>query len=174
MLTAIVLLLPGTARNTVGNSSVQDRWWNQVLYKMLAMRRHDQQTGSNANPEQPQPQPQRKLAFSNPLKALVIMRFPDTTLTLWQIGASYSSWYTLQAPIPIMFEATPYSISEAKIGLCYLPGAAGVVAAMYAIGKVMNHNYEWAERRRLPSPTNATAYRRREVQRRRGLGPPSE
>jgi MFS family permease len=156
MLTAIVLLLPETARNVVGNGSVQDRWWNQPLYKMLAMRRQEQ-AGSNANPEQPQPQPQRKLAFSNPLKALAIMRFPDTALTLWQIGASYGSWYTLQVSIPIVFEAAPYSVSEVKIGLCYLPGAAGVVAAMYATGKVMNHNYEWAERRWLPYTTNATA-----------------
>lgn len=151
MLVAILLLLPETARNVVGNGSIEDRWWNQPFYKILATRRRERQSATLE-----QRQPQRKMSFSNPFKSLAIMRFPDTALTLWQIGASYGSWYTLQASIPILFEKSPYSISEAKIGLCYLPGAAGVVAAMYTTGRVMNHNYGWAERRWLPSSTNAT------------------
>jgi MFS family permease len=154
MLVAMVLFLPETARNVVGNGSIQDRWWNQPLYKMMAMKRREQQADSNATCEHPQPH--RNLAFSNPLKSLLIMRFPDTALTLWQIGASYGTWYTLQASIPVLYEAAPYSVSESKIGLCYLPGAFGVVAAMYTTGRFMDRNYKWAERRWLPPTTNAT------------------
>ena len=154
MLVAMVLLLPETARNVIGNGSIQDVWWNQPLYRMFSMRRKEQQAELITTSEQAQPK--RKLAFSNPLKSLAIMRFPDTALTLWQIGASYGTWYALQASIPVLYQASPYSISDSKIGLCYLPGAAGVVAAMYATGKVMDRNYKWAERRWLPSSTNAT------------------
>lgn len=53
MLVAMVLLLPETARNVVGNGSIQDRWWNQPLYKMLSVRTKEQQAESNTTSKQP-------------------------------------------------------------------------------------------------------------------------
>ncbi|KAK5125708.1 hypothetical protein LTR85_011982 [Meristemomyces frigidus] len=144
MLLALAVLLPETARNVVGNGSIQDKPWNRSLLGLLGT--NSQTTPRHIDSEE-QHSPTRKLAFKSPMQAVFLIRYPDTALILWVVGSFYALWYTVQASIPVVFAATPYLFDELQIGLCYLPGAAGVIACMYITGRVMDHNYRIAASR---------------------------
>lgn len=61
---------------------------------------------------------------------------------IWISSSFYALWYCIQASIPIIFKASPYSINELQVGITYLPGSFGVIAGVYLTGKVLDHNYK--------------------------------
>lgn len=151
MLLALAFLLPETARFIVSNGSIQDKPWNRPLCDLI-------RTKSNVSLKQvdnnEQQTARRKLAFRNPIQPILLMRYPDTALILWIVGSFYALWYTVQASIPVVFETTPYHFNALQVGLCYLPGAAGVIVCMFITGRVMDHNYRVVASRQSQQSSN--------------------
>lgn len=141
MLLALVLLLPETARNIVGNGPVSGKSWiSRPLLDILRRKQSPQNTDDHQVSK-------RHLAWKSPFQAILIVRHPDVALILWIIGFFYALWYTVQTSIPIVFKDEPYNFNELEIGLSYLPGAAGVIICMYLTGRVMDRNYKHFEDR---------------------------
>ena len=166
MLVALVLSMPETARNVVGNGSFKDKQWNQPLWRMFQIcwyRRsaEDRRPVVNGdkrateNPDQVTPiysalhkspaknNPTRSLKFKSPLASIRIIFYPDASLILWLSASYYALWYCIQASIPSTYKSAPYSFTELQVGLAYLPGSFGVILGMYLAGKAMDHNYKY-------------------------------
>lgn len=55
---------------------------------------------------------------------------------------------------PVVFETTLYSFNKLQVGLCYLPGAAGVITSIYISGRVIDHNYRILASRQSQQPSD--------------------
>ena len=111
MLSALVILLPETARNVVGNGSFKDSLWNQSTRRLLQARRQrhqDEKLRSNdgedeasngasrtsgiearpANDERAVPKLTRTFKVKSPLAAIRILSFKDTPFVIW-LSSSY-------------------------------------------------------------------------------------
>jgi len=134
ILCALVFLLPETARQVVGNGSIEDRRWNQPIWRLI--RRSGRGTHTNAS------QPRRSPKVSSPLAAIKILFHKDTPFIIWLSSSYYALWYCVQATIPSTFKSPIYRFNELQIGLAYLPGAFGVILSMYVTGKFMDWSYK--------------------------------
>ena len=163
MLSAFIILMPETARNVVGNGSVQDNRWNRSLWSNLvsgqsqqgrgklcsksrsgvdASRDDEKVDGHGTRDRDASLQPRRRVKFRSPLASIRIMFYQDTSLILWISSSSYALWYCIQATIPSTYKSPPYNFNELQVGLAYLPGCAGVMLSMYLAGKIMDWNYK--------------------------------
>ena len=171
ILSALVIMLPETARNVVGNGIIQDRKWNQSVWSLLCnhqQRSQAQQVGprkdvretkdiaqdsiiSQSNLTEPQgttsSQPQRSFKIKSPLDVLRIFFYKDAILTIWIQASYYALWYCVQTNIPVTFKASPYHFTELQVGLAYLPGATGVILSKYATSHFIDRNYKAAARK---------------------------
>ena len=156
ILAALVVLLPETARNVVGNGRAKDHRWNQPLWRIP---RHwptrsatkdrpadnDLEVGTSiGNPKMTLANKalKRSLQLNSPLASIRVIFYLDTCLTIWLSSSYYALWYCIQASIPSTYKAIPYAFNELEVGLAYLPGAIGVILSMYLAGKVMDRNYK--------------------------------
>ena len=163
LLSAIAMLLPETARNVVGNGSIQDKPWNRPLWILLeqpyrkgwnrmkhlvSQRRMATNTINSTTGEHTESivrtfhPPGRSFRVKSPLRSFRILFYRDTSLIIWLSSSFYALWYCVQATIPITYKAEPYSLNELQIGLTYLTGATGVIACMWITGKIMDRDYQ--------------------------------
>ena len=148
MLLALALLLPETARNVVGNGSIEDKKWNQPIWKLMSGRSRNPASASEKNSSaNAEIVPKRSLRFSNTFKFLRIVFYKDCFLNLWISSSFYALWYCVQASIPSTFSSAPYHFSELQVGLAYLPGAIGVIGCMYLSGRILDRNYAFTAKK---------------------------
>ena len=147
MLLALTLFIPETARNVVGNGSVEDKKWNQPIWKLL--RRWSKNLPAGTNPPQSTSTSGSSRAFktSSPLASLRIIFYGDTCLVIWIPSSFYALWYCVQASIPSTYKAACYSFTDLEVGLAYLPGSVGVILSMYLAGKFMDRSYKITAKR---------------------------
>ncbi|KAI9659638.1 MAG: hypothetical protein M1831_003719 [Alyxoria varia] len=160
----IVVALPETARNVVGNGSQPATRWGTPLWHILEHRmspknsKSSRQDCANSGHDTPATQQvnevssdqtnadrssnnfRAKLRKSNPLGAIRIIFWRDTSLVLWMAASPYAVWYCVQASIPNIYKDI-YGFNELQIGLAYLTGGAAVIVGGYLNGKLMDWNY---------------------------------
>lgn len=158
VLLVVGMALPETARNIVGNGSVEPNRFARPWWTLFHLEKHqdnsrskvvgpgnDQYTckdglvtgqgrGQNSGVKS-------KLKKANPMAALRIIFWKDTALALWMAASPYAVWYCIQPSIPIIY-TNIYHFNQLQVGLSYLTGGAGVVVAGYANGKLLNWNYK--------------------------------
>lgn len=152
------MALPETARNVVGNGSVEATGWSRSWWSLLknlarkmraepsdsaASDKDDEKRGNNRDVEKGSRldvRKKEKFKMANPLACIRILFWRDTALILWQAASPYAVWYCVQASIPSIYKDS-YGFNELQIGLSYLTGGAGVVLGGYANGKLMDWNY---------------------------------
>lgn len=142
--------LPETARNVVGNGSVQATGWGRTWWSVLRLcwgkRRmrvgqvEDAHSGGDGQRDSDSER-KRKIKISNPLSCLRILFWKDTSLVLWMSASFYAVYYCIQASIPSTYKQI-YHFNELEIGLAYLTGGAGVMLGGYTNGKMMDSNYK--------------------------------
>lgn len=137
----LVISLPETARNVVGNGRVKDgRWWMRPLGEVLVEKVKGRELSS------PKEGRHGRIKFTSPLAALRIVFYADTALILWIGSSYYALWYCIQASIPSIYKSPVYGFDELQVGLAYLPGSAGVIVSMYIGGKAIDYNYRYTAR----------------------------
>lgn len=155
VLAVVGMALPETARNVVGNGSLQATGWTKSWYSMIksllgggkwALVNHGNLEKGNANEvsgdEGKNQLPKReKFKLASPVNAIRILFWKDTSLVLWMAASPYAVWYCVQTSIPINYKGT-YDFNEVQIGLAYLPGGVGVVVGGYVNGWLMDWNYK--------------------------------
>ena len=165
LLVLLAIILPETARNVVGNGSIEDARWNQPLWRLLRKRRKQFQKDPESFKEEKkaaehedQADPvkiqsscevqastvshKRSFQIKSPLAVAKVLFHRDTSLIIWISSSYYALWYCVQATIPTTFKSSPYHFTDLQVGLAFLPGAAGVILSVYLSSKFLDWNYK--------------------------------
>lgn len=96
--------------------------------------------------EEPEEGPTGKgrLIIPNVFVPLRLIFYWDTLISLWLAASPYAVWYLIQTSIPIIYGQNHggYGFEDVYVGLCYLPGAFGVISGGLIAGKMMDKNYK--------------------------------
>lgn len=151
--------LPETARTVVGNGSVLARsiwrtWWNVLRFSASKSSSSSDgtQDASHISNDSSIDDPNSgktgvgKLSVPNPFASLRIIFYWDTFLILWMAAAPYAVWYCIQTSITIIY-GEEYGYNDLVVGLCYLPGGAGVIVGGFVAGKLMDWNYTYTAKK---------------------------
>ena len=157
VLLCVGFMLPETARNVVGNGSLEPtgchNTWTTILLSWLRGKYVNRQIedGEKDVNHQHRKKPYKKklptrkkkdmLRLANPLGALRIIFWKDTALILWMAASPYAVWYCVQASIPSIYQDI-YGFDELKIGLSFLTGGFGTVLGGFLNGKLMDYSYK--------------------------------
>ncbi|KAH9883287.1 MFS general substrate transporter [Xylariomycetidae sp. FL2044] len=119
----ILLFLPETMRNLVGNGSIQPP--GNLVYNAIV-------------PLVATLNGKMTLVSLNPFKLLV---FPDIVMTLTYTGIVYAVNYTITSTISSSFAATYPFLSETLLGICYLSTGIGMILGSTINGKLLDYDY---------------------------------
>ncbi len=163
VLALVGVALPETARNVIGNGSVEVTGWRRTWWSIASawvgeglkkkkkkkrtideevMEKGGETTGekSSRKGNEREVGSKEKFKMASPLAAIRIIFYKDTALVLWMAASPYAVWYCVQASIPSIYRDT-YNFNEFQIGLSYLTGGTGTVLGGYLNGKLMDRNY---------------------------------
>lgn len=134
MLVIILVFLPETCRNIVGNGSVPAQPWNISLISYLRLRKlrasgHAAETYTVENRRRP-----------NPLTSVRIIFEKETGLILLYGGFLYAGFYILLTGLPSQLKDL-YGFNSLQVGLCYIPVGCGSVLAGLIMGRVIDWNF---------------------------------
>lgn len=71
----------------------------------------------------------------DPLKIVSYLRFPAVVLTIYYASITFFSLYLLNLSMEVTFSRAPYNFSVLIVGLTYIPGSLGYIAASVFGGK---------------------------------------
>lgn len=164
LLVAVGGFLPETARNVVGNGSVEaERWWERTwgscvwnwskrtlragmknkTQRECIRNATDEGEGKTVGGGVDGTVTRAKWRFKllNPLPCLRIIFWKDAAQFSWMHGSFYMVDYSIQTSIPSSYKDI-YHFNELEIGLSYLPRGAGIILGGYVNGKMIDRNYE--------------------------------
>ena len=146
----LLLFLPETARQVVGNGSIAPPKWDMTVISYVRARRaaREQQkqddglTRSATSTDRTTPflTKLRRIRLPNPLKTLSIVFQKDTFIILISNAIVFAAFYDVSAVIPSIY-GSQYGLDELQIGLCYIPFGLGACIASYLNGKLLDLNY---------------------------------
>lgn len=143
----LLLFLPETARNVVGNGSSPAQTWNRPLIHLFS---HD--NGAKQDPsdkdsldrpdssDSPKKIIEHKLQFPNPLKPLILVFHPNSIIILLVTGIIMGGNMTVLSSITEIYTAQ-YGLDELEIGLCYISLGTGSIVASVVTGRLLDWNY---------------------------------
>lgn len=137
-LVPFVIFSPETARKVVGNGSIPPPKWNMSLSSYLKMRKIPEEERLEA--ESIMVPGSRKLSFPNPLPTLAIVFQKDTSLLLISNSILFAGFYDVAVAITSIYKEI-YNLTDAQIGLCYLPFGIGASLAALINGQFLDYNY---------------------------------
>lgn len=142
----LLLFLPETARNVVGDGTSPAQSWNRPFVHYFCHKNAAKQPSSpsesldrpdsSSSPKKPQ----HKLQFPNPLKPLVIVFHPNSIIVLLVTGVIMGGNMTVLSSITEMYTAQ-YGLSILQIGLCYITLGTGSILASVVTGRLLDWNY---------------------------------
>lgn len=128
----LLLFLPETARNIVGNGSRPPPLWNMSLQQFFCSRRQSD--------EEPRPVKMR-IHFPNPFMTLFIIFDKEVFLILTGNSLVFGSYYAVSTSVTSQFKAM-YGFNDVQIGLCFIPVGVGSLVAAYTQGRLADWNYQ--------------------------------
>ncbi|KAK3941411.1 MFS general substrate transporter [Diplogelasinospora grovesii] len=135
---AVLLFLPETCRQVVGNGSLRAPPINTPLIPILGSRPHSIEASySTAH---------YKLAgvpkgIANPLSALRLLKNGSSALAFLCYSIYYAIYSCLQASLSTIFVET-YDVSGLVAGLSYLPFGVACVTASSLAGRLLDYDYQ--------------------------------
>ncbi|KAI1282808.1 major facilitator superfamily domain-containing protein [Xylaria sp. FL0933] len=146
-LAVLIALFPETCRRIVGNGSILPKKSNQTLLQLFLNRRKDPSNEleiGTAPAPLPVPDaeiPKANFAWARFLSALTLLFEKELFVLSTYGGLLFAGLYAVGTAAPSLF-ATYYGYNGLTIGLLYLPLAAGSVAAVVLVGKMLNWNFQ--------------------------------
>ena len=132
---AFIAFFPETNREIVSNGSKPPPLANMTLLQIIRRSRaNDQGEGREQAPGH------RQWRFPNPLNVLVLYLDKEAVILLINVCLLYMCFTATWSGIPTQFEAV-YGFNDLKIGLVYLPFAAGSIVSAFSTGKLIDWNY---------------------------------
>ncbi|KAF7303670.1 MFS domain-containing protein [Mycena indigotica] len=129
----LILLLPETLRSIVGNGSIIPGPISRPILPLLG-RKHRKTATSKSMPRKP---------FKNPLLLLLNV---DIFLLLFFNGVICAVFYGVNTSISTIFHETYPSLSQTKLGLCYLAIGGGMLVGSATCGKLLDWDYQRVKR----------------------------
>ncbi|KAJ5823204.1 Major facilitator superfamily domain general substrate transporter [Penicillium robsamsonii] len=143
----LLLFLPETARNVVGDGSSPAQLWNRPLIHLFSRHNWDKQYPSDKdsldrsdNSDSPKKVIEHKLKFPNPLKPLILVFHPNSIIILLVTGIIMGGNMTVLSSITEIYTAQ-YGLDELEIGLCYISLGTGSIVASVVTGRLLDWNY---------------------------------
>lgn len=119
----MLITYPETARNVVGNGSIQPSLWGMSLLNYLHFRKMERGLGTEervlsrqrSREARSELTGKRRLRWPNPLGAIHIILEKHSGLILLYNSLLYTAFYTVISSAPIMFHET-YGFNDLQIG----------------------------------------------------------
>ena len=128
MLSPLSRFLPETLRAIVGDGSISAGWIYtppiSAIGRHRVMRKFDER-------------PPRK-PFTNPL---LMFAYPDIFVLLIFNGTYYAVMYGVTASLSVIFADVYPHLTEAELGLCFLPMGGGMIVGTWFSGKLADSYY---------------------------------
>ena len=145
-----VLFFPETCRPIVGDGSIRPPKTNETVWHLIKDR-HSRDENGPQPPTLPSAVTKDSVAKSSfgvkhLFTSLTLLWNKELGLLLAYGGLIYSGINAISAALPSQFTEI-YGFSSLKIGLTFLPMAAGSVVAVAIVGKAINWNYRRHARR---------------------------
>ncbi|KAF6793749.1 major facilitator superfamily [Colletotrichum sojae] len=131
----ILLFLPETLRNLVGNGSVSLGGVYIPLVPIVGRSRKKQKAARSKPGVRPSINP------------FVILVYPDVAITLTFTGIVYAVNNTVVTTVASSFARVYPWLSETALGLCYLPTGFGMIVGSTLTGKFLDWDYARIKRR---------------------------
>ncbi|CAI0647055.1 unnamed protein product [Colletotrichum noveboracense] len=131
----ILLFLPETLRNLVGNGSVTLGGVYTPLVPVVGRSRKKQKTTPSKSGVRPSINP------------FVILVYPDVAITLAFTGVVYAVNNTVVTTVASSFARVYPWLSETALGLCYLPTGFGMIVGSTLTGKFLDWDYARIKKR---------------------------
>ncbi|WYZ36843.1 hypothetical protein EsH8_II_000349 [Colletotrichum jinshuiense] len=125
----ILLFLPETLRNLVGNGSVSLGGIYTPLLPIVGRSRRKQKPTST------------RYGVRRSINPFVILVYPDVAITLTFTGIVYAVNNTVVTTVASSFARVYPWLSETALGLCYLPTGFGMIVGSTLTGKFLDRDY---------------------------------
>ncbi|KAI2603819.1 MFS general substrate transporter [Hypoxylon fragiforme] len=147
-LLSLVCFFPETCRKVVGDGSILPRRRNQTVWQLIKNRRQKKVASDSESSTPPPtlataaelPAPKVNFAWSKFLTSLVLLCEKELSLLFLYGGFIFAGVYAVATAVPTLFSEI-YGFDGFKVGLVYLPMAAGSIFSVAIVGKGMNWNY---------------------------------
>ncbi|KAL7620275.1 hypothetical protein AAE478_009268 [Parahypoxylon ruwenzoriense] len=140
----LLVFFPETCRMVVGDGSVLPRKSNRTLWQLVRYRERkkvsDTESSGPPTPAEPAETPKINFAWSKFLTSLVLLCEKELSLLFMYGGFVFAGVYAVATAVPSLFAAF-YGFDGFKVGLIYLPMAAGSIVSVAVVGKGMNWNF---------------------------------
>ena len=70
-----------------------------------------------------------KRCFLDPLKIILYLRYPAVAITVYYASITFGCLYILNISVETTFSKPPYNFTIIEVGLAYIPGSVGYLAA---------------------------------------------
>ena len=131
----LVVTLPETCRNVVGNGSVPPPKWDLSLWQYLRGRQIQKQF-AHSDPQTIK----RGSRRPNPLASLQVALEKEGGLILIYGSLLYSGYFAVLSTLTSQL-AQRYGFDSLKIGLCYLPIGLGSLSSRWTVGRILDWNF---------------------------------
>jgi predicted MFS family arabinose efflux permease len=125
-LATMILFLPETSRNVVGNGSIRPQ--KHLRLPVPIIMRHWKDSDAI---------PTYKWRLPNPLKSLMILVQKDNAIVILACGLLYIIYTCLAASLSTLFVGI-YTMNELDAGLIYLPFGIGGVVSTFISGRLLD------------------------------------
>ncbi|WQF82077.1 Putative major facilitator superfamily, MFS transporter superfamily [Colletotrichum destructivum] len=132
----ILLFLPETLRNLVGNGSVSLGGVYVPLLPVVGRSRRKNKPAARS-----------KAGVRPSINPFVILVYPDVAITLTFTGIVYAVNNTVVTTIASSFARVYPWLSETALGLCYLPTGFGMIVGSTLTGKILDWDYARIKKR---------------------------
>ncbi|KAH8881378.1 chloramphenicol resistance protein [Thozetella sp. PMI_491] len=131
-LTTIILFLPETSRNLVGNGSIRP-----PSHLQLPVPRIMSHWGKSST------HPPRARGVPNPLRSLTILARKDNAIIIFSCGLIYVVYTCINASLSLLF-IDIYSLNQWQAGLVYLPFGLGGAVSTFISAPLLDNAYRKA------------------------------
>lgn len=134
MFLMVLVALPETCRNVVGNGSIHPPKWNYSLIQYL---RRDKEGWENQSQGRGHAGGRRR---PNPFAALRIALEKEAGILLLFSGLFNAGYFFVLSTLSTQLESR-YAYNSLQVGLCYLPMGLGSLTARNTVGRIMDWNF---------------------------------
>ncbi|KAK8130868.1 hypothetical protein PG984_007306 [Apiospora sp. TS-2023a] len=142
----VIVSLPETARNIVGDGSIPAPGG---IYRPLVQIMASKDGKAVVRPRRP------RFVVPNPVSCLRLLFFKDIFIVLLCNGVYYATYCCVQATLASLFVEV-YGYHELQAGLVYIPFGFGCLVATYSWGRLLNYDYARFKRLYESRMTEAT------------------
>jgi len=148
----LILFVPETCRNVVGDGSIKPQTWNRTLFDIIHEYRISKRDKSQdiyaAAVEDVADElasglalAQPKLRFPNPIASLRVVLEKDVFCIMAFAAVQVTGVYMIMIPLDNVF-AKHYNYNELQVGLCYIPLALGSAIGSLLAGRFLDWNFK--------------------------------